>query len=146
MEDCWSSRASPKPGMVRATACTSVPSRRRDVEVGTEDLDRDRRGDAAEHVADPVGERTADDREGAGHRARTRRPRSSRISCRLRRPPSVAEIDVELRGGDGHDVVAALGAAEAAADLAHLGHGEDLPLDRRRRSGSSRSATCRAPP
>ena len=57
---------------------------------------------------------------------------SSRISFRLRaasRLLRLAEIHVELRGGDRHHVVAAFGAAEAAADLAHFRHGEDLLLD-----------------
>ena len=63
----WSSLASSKPGMVLATVCTSMPSLAELVEIRTEDLHGDRRGNAAEHVADAVGQRSADHAEDAGH-------------------------------------------------------------------------------
>ncbi len=53
----------------------------------------------------------------------------ARLRCAVRRPFGFAKIDVELRRGNRHDVIAAFGAAEAAADFAHFRHGEDLLLD-----------------
>src|SRR5690606_41613827 len=101
------------------------------VEVGAEDLERDRRGHAAEHVADAVGERSADDGQGAGHgfEAAVEVGEDFGAGARGGARGGFTEIDVELGGGDGHDVVAAPGAAEAAAAGAGFGHSEELPFD-----------------
>ena len=69
MLDCWSSFASSKPGMVLRDGLHLDAELPQLVEIGAEDLDRDRRGDAAEHVADAIGERPADHGEDAGHAA-----------------------------------------------------------------------------
>ncbi len=57
--------------------------------------------------------------------------RSSRISFAIPAvlPSSIAEIHIELGGGNRDHVVAALGPAETAADLAHLPATQDLLLD-----------------
>ena len=102
------------------------------VEVGAEDLDRDRRGDAAEHVAEAVGERPHDHAEGAGHGLALSRAMSSRISraAAAFRLPSFAELHVELHGDTGTTWSPRSARPSAAADLSHFGDAEQhLLLD-----------------
>jgi hypothetical protein len=84
-------------------------------------------------VADAVGERAADDGEDAGDGFEAAVEVGENLGAAAGGLALVAdefaEIDVELGGGNGDDVVAAFGATEAAADLADLGDGEDLGLD-----------------
>ena len=104
----------------------SAPIRAEHVEVGPEDLHRDLRGHAAEHVGEPVADRLADIRESAGDVPSFLRI-SAKTSCARALPPS-CETRRRIRSTDtGIDVVVALGAAGAAADAFHLGNAEQQP-------------------
>ena len=96
------------------------------VQVRAEDLHGDGCGNSAEHVADAVGEWSANDGEDTGNGlqplADVREDFVAIPSLGFLVARKLAEIDIELGGGDRDDVVAAFGTAEAASDLADFRH------------------------
>ena len=94
------------------------------LQIRTEDLDGDGGGNAAQHVADAVGQWTAHHTENARHCFDFRvdviedfLPAAARLTVGL---STFFEIHVELDAGNRDDMVTAFGAAKTAADLAHL--------------------------
>ena len=93
------------------------------LEVRPENLDGHGRGDAAEHVADAVCQRSHDDAEGAGD-ALHFLPNVGKDLVAGALAFFIAEIHVELRRAHGHDVVAAFCTTETPPDFFHLRNGE----------------------